>query len=114
MIYDAGYRRIAAVRAGNGYRADLHDFTLTPRGTALITIYQRFKKDLRNWHGTKAGRVVDSVVQEIDVKTGLVLLEWHSVGDVGLSESYIRRPASAASSGTTCTSTRSPRTRSAT
>jgi len=92
VIYDTTYRRIASVRAGNGYPFDLHEFTITPRGTALITVYQRFKKDLRNWHGTSAGRIVDGVVQEIDIKTGLVLFEWHSVGDVGLSESFIPPP----------------------
>jgi hypothetical protein len=92
VIYDSSYREIARVRAGNGYTFDLHEFTLTPRGTALITIYQRFKRNLRNWGGTKRGRIVDSIVQEVDVKTGLVLFEWHSVGDVGLSESYIPPP----------------------
>jgi hypothetical protein len=92
VIYDSGYREIAAVRAGNGYAADLHEFTLTPRGTALITIYQRFKRDLRNWGGPDSARIVDSVVQEVDIKTGLVLFEWHSIGDVGLSESYVPVP----------------------
>jgi Arylsulfotransferase (ASST) len=92
VIYDQTYRKVASVRAGNGYAFDLHEFTITPRDTALITIYQRFKKDLSNWGGTKSGRIVDSIVQEVDIKTGLVLFEWHSVGDVGLSESYIPAP----------------------
>ncbi len=92
VIYDTSYRQIATVHAGNGYPFDLHEFTVTPRGTALITAYQRFKKDFSNWKGTSAGRIVDSIVQEIDIKTGLVLFEWHSLGDVGLSESYIPAP----------------------
>jgi arylsulfotransferase ASST len=90
VIYDQTYRK--SVHAGNGYAFDLHEFTITPRDTALITIYQRFKKNLRNWGGTSRGRIVDSIVQEVDIKTGLVLFEWHSVGDVGLSESYIPAP----------------------
>ncbi|WP_051324899.1 arylsulfotransferase family protein [Candidatus Solirubrobacter pratensis] len=93
VIYDSSYRKIAGVHAGNGYAFDLHEFTITPRDTALITVYQRFKKNLRNWGGTGQGRIVDSIVQEIDVKTGLVLFEWHSLGDVGLSESYIVPPS---------------------
>jgi hypothetical protein len=92
VIYDSTYRKIAGVHAGNGYAFDLHEFTLTPRGTALITIYQRFKKNMRNWGGTSSGRIVDSIVQEVDVKTGLVLFEWHSLGEVGLSESYVPPP----------------------
>jgi hypothetical protein len=92
VIYDSSYRKVASVRAGNGYAFDLHEFTLTPRGTALITVYQRYKRDFHNWGGTRAGRAVDSIVQEIDIKTGLVLFEWHSLGDVGLSESFVPAP----------------------
>ena len=33
-VYDRSYRRIAAIRAGNGYRADLHVLRLTAQGTA--------------------------------------------------------------------------------
>jgi hypothetical protein len=36
VIFDRHYRQIAIVRAGNGLAADLHEFSLTPRGTALI------------------------------------------------------------------------------
>ena len=32
--------------------------------------------------------VVDTVVQEIDIKTGLVLFDWHALDHVPLSESY--------------------------
>src|SRR5581483_3355705 len=39
MIYDTSYRHIATVHAADGLRADLHELTLTPRGTALITVY---------------------------------------------------------------------------
>ena len=36
--------------------------------------------------------MLDNVIQEIDVATGRLLFEWHSVGNVGLRESYDRRP----------------------
>ena len=42
-IYDQSYRELARVRASGGMRADMHEFTLTPRGTALMTVYQRDK-----------------------------------------------------------------------
>ncbi|MGH2858216.1 MAG: arylsulfotransferase family protein [Solirubrobacteraceae bacterium] len=88
VIYDAHYRQIATVRAAEGYAADLHDFTLTPQGTALITAYDPVRMDLRSVGGPRNGTVLDGVVQEIDVRTGLVLFEWHSVGNVPLSDSY--------------------------
>ena len=37
VIYDEHYRPIRRVRAGNGFSADLHEFTLTPQGTALLS-----------------------------------------------------------------------------
>src|SRR5436190_8126689 len=82
MVYDASYREIARVGAGNGYRADLHEFELTPQGTALLIAYEPVRLGRR--------AVLDSVVQEIDVKAGLVLFEWHGLGHVSLRESYAR------------------------
>ena len=32
------------------------------------------------------GVVVQAVVQEIDIATGLVFFEWHSLGNIALSE----------------------------
>jgi Arylsulfotransferase (ASST) len=83
MIVDRSYRTIARVRAGNGYQADLHEFDLTPQGTALLLAYQPVR-----WGGET---VTDAVVQEVDVRTGLVEFEWHSLGHVDTSESYFRR-----------------------
>jgi hypothetical protein len=91
-IYDSSYRQIARVRASGGLRADMHEFHLTPRGAALITVYQRDRADLRRYGGPRDGVVVDGIVQEIDVKTGLLLFEWHSLDHVALSDSYVPAP----------------------
>ena len=90
MIYDGSYRRIAVVRAGNGYIADFHEFQLTPQGTAFFIAYQPVRWDLRPVHGQRKGVAVDSVVQEIDIKTGLVEREWHSLGHVSLKETMFK------------------------
>ena len=47
VIYDEHYRPVRRVRAGNGFSADLHEFELTPQGTALLLSYDRVKMDLR-------------------------------------------------------------------
>jgi hypothetical protein len=91
-IYDASYRKIAEVRAGNGYSADLHEFLITPQSTALIPVYAPVRRDLRSVGGAKNGVAVDNIVQEIDIKTGLVLFEWHSLGTIGLDESMTKAP----------------------
>src|SRR5207248_2996161 len=89
-IYDSSYRRIATVRAANGYRNDEHEFMLTPRGTALITIAVPVTYDLRSVGGPKHGAVYDTAIQEIDVETGLVEFEWHGVGRIPFTDSYER------------------------
>jgi hypothetical protein len=87
-IVDGGYRTLAQVRAGNGLEADLHEFQLTPRGTALITAYEPLLCDLVGVGGPSSGAVTDGVVQEVDVRTGLVRMQWTSLDHVALSESY--------------------------
>ncbi|MFL5885103.1 MAG: arylsulfotransferase family protein, partial [Thermoleophilaceae bacterium] len=79
MIYDTSYRHIATVRAGNGYKSDLHEFQLTPQGTALLVAYRPVSWDLTPAHGARRAVAVDCVLQEVDVKTGLVEREWHSL-----------------------------------
>ncbi len=96
VIYDSSYRQVAIVRAANGLSADLHEFQLTPAGTALITAYYPVYANTSSVRGgaTRAA-VLDSVVQEIDVKTGLVLFQWDSLDHVPVSASELALPTSA-------------------
>jgi hypothetical protein len=94
VILNRHYQQIATVEAGNGLAADQHEFALTPQGTALITIYHQVPYDLSSVGGPSDGSVLDGVVQEIDVATGNVLFEWHSLDHVPLSDSYQPVPAS--------------------
>ncbi len=92
IVMDANYKQIARVRAGNDWAIDLHEFVITPQGTALVLIYQPMRRNLRSIGRSRKGLVVDNIVQEIDIKTGLVLFEWHSIGQVRLGESEIPPP----------------------
>ncbi len=88
VIADSSYDEIAHVRAGNGHSADLHDFQLTPSGTALITSYFPVLCNLSAIGGPSYAGVTDGVFQEIDVRTGLVMYEWTSLDHIPLSDSY--------------------------
>jgi hypothetical protein len=84
VIFDQHYQPIATVSAGNGLQADLHEFLVTPQGQAwIVAVSPVF------WPGIR-GPVLDSVVQEIDIKTGLVMFEWHAIDHVPFSESFFR------------------------
>jgi hypothetical protein len=88
VIVDETYKEIARVRAGNGLQADVHELLLTPDGTALITAYAAKNVDLSAVGGPSAHPTLDSVVQEVDVATGAVLFEWHSLDHVPVTDSY--------------------------
>ena len=92
MIMDSQYRTLAVLQGGNGLAADLHDFQITPQGTALIDAYRDTKANLSTVGGPRHGYVLDCVIQELDIKTGQVLWEWHSLGHVPLSASYAPVP----------------------
>jgi hypothetical protein len=91
-VYSTSYEPIATVHAGNGLQADLHEFDLTPQGTALISAYEPIHWNLSSVKGPSDGLLNDCVVQEIDVKTGLVMFEWHALGHVALADSYAPVP----------------------
>jgi hypothetical protein len=92
VIFDDSYREIARVRAGNGYQGDLHELLITPEDTALLTAYVLTRADLSPIGGPKGGAVWSGVVQEVDIETGEVLFEWHSLEHVGVDESYVKPP----------------------
>jgi hypothetical protein len=88
IIESSSYTQLGRVHAGNGYKADLHDFHLTPQYTALVTVFAPIECNLSAVGGPSGGAVTDSIFQEIDLRTGLVRREWHSLDHVGLSDSY--------------------------
>jgi Arylsulfotransferase (ASST) len=88
VVANSAYHVIGRVHAGNGYKVDLHDFHLTPQGTAVMTAFDPIRCDLSAQGGPRGGAVTDSLFQEVDLRTGLVRREWHSVDHVPLADSY--------------------------
>jgi hypothetical protein len=93
VVMNFNYQTVARVVGGNGLRADLHDFQIAPRDIAYITAYNPIRCDLTPVKGAQGGAIVDTAIQEIDIKTGLVRWEWHSLDHVGASESEVQAPA---------------------
>jgi hypothetical protein len=88
VIASSAYQTIAEVRAGNGYQPDLHEFQITPQNTAVITVYDAIDCNLSAVGGPADGAVADTLLQEIDLKTGLVMYEWHSLDHMPLQSAY--------------------------
>ena len=88
LIADQHYRVIATVRAQDGYVADVHEFQVTPQGTALIDVYSPVHENLTRYGGPANGTVMDCIIQELDIKTGRLLWEWHALAHIPPNESY--------------------------
>jgi hypothetical protein len=95
VVMDSNYQTVASVRAGNGLDADLHDFQIAAGEVAYLTSYNVIRCDLTPLGGQRNGAVVDTAVQEIDIKTGLVRWEWHSLDHVSVRESHAPVPDTA-------------------
>ena len=92
IVMNDRYETVARIPGGNGLRADLHDFQIAPRGVAYITAYNPILCDLSSVQGAPGGAILDTAIQEIDMKTGLVRWEWHSLDHVGVAESETSAP----------------------
>lgn len=88
VILDERYLPVAEVRCGNGVLADIHEFQLTSRGTALLMAYPTIPWDLTPVDGPADGYVWGARVQEVDVETGEVLLDWEGMDHIDLTETY--------------------------
>ena len=88
VIVNSDYELIGRVYAGNGLKADLHDFHITPQNTAVMTVFDPIDCNLSAVGGPHDGAVTDAIFQEIDLRTGLVRREWTSLDHVPLSDSY--------------------------
>jgi hypothetical protein len=81
VLFNHRYQRVARVTAKNGYQMDGHEFQV--RGNAA-------------WFGANhsvidpvsGDTVLEYVVQEVDIRTGELLFEWHSLPQIQTSYSY--------------------------
>jgi hypothetical protein len=101
QILDRRYQTIRTVTPGNGLQsqgADSHEFLLGHEGkeaTAFIEIWKRVNANLTSVGGPPDGPTFDWIIQEIDIATGKVIWEWHSLGHVAIDNSYSNYSSSA-------------------
>nr|MBA3379713.1 aryl-sulfate sulfotransferase [Chloroflexia bacterium] len=93
VLRNGRYDVVARLQVGNGYfGADLHECLLTPRGTTLVIVYNPVRWNHTSGGGDEDGTALDGIVQEIDIETGRVLFEWHSLDHIALDEAIGEPP----------------------
>lgn len=93
---NSSYDIVHKVGAANGLSADLHEFLITPEGTALMTMYQILPHDVtefrdfdpENSEDDDPNYIWDCVFQEVSVDTGVLLFEWRASEHVNVNETY--------------------------
>jgi Arylsulfotransferase (ASST) len=95
VIVDDTYTELVRIGAGQGRKADIHEFQITPQQTALLLTDQGVPipagatpPPYQNW---------DCIAVELDIQTGAVLFEWHSADHIDPSESVLPAPGTAGS-----------------
>jgi hypothetical protein len=91
VLLNEHYQPIHLVTAGDGYERQwitMHEFQLTPQGTALVEVHANVPANLASVGGPRHGVVADSIIQEIDVATNRVVWEWSALGHLPLRDSY--------------------------
>ncbi len=92
IVMNSRYQTVARIVGGNGLHADLHDFQLAPHDVAFITAFNPIRCNLAAVKGARDGVITDTAIQEVDIKTGLVRWEWHSLDHVPVEQSEVEVP----------------------
>ena len=79
---------VAAPALAHGYTSDPHEFTMASHSTAYVNSFRNVVMDLSKYGGLKKTPVMDNVAQEVDLRTGQVIWEWHSLGNIRVPETY--------------------------
>jgi hypothetical protein len=88
VIANSAYEQTHLIQVPNGYQGgDLHEILITSRDTVLIPIYAPVIWDLTAFGGPATASVMDQVVQEVEIETGRVIFEWHSLDHIAIDES---------------------------
>ena len=96
-MLNSSYDIVHKIGGANGMSADLHEFSITPEGTALMTIYEIVPGDVsvfrkfdpvKHPEDNEPNYVWDGAFQEIDLETGDLLFEWRASEHYNISETY--------------------------
>ncbi|KAK5126034.1 hypothetical protein LTR85_011389 [Meristemomyces frigidus] len=95
-MLNSSYDIVHKVGAANGLSADLHEFLITPEGTALMTMYQIAPQDVtafrefdpENPEDHDPNYIWDCIFQEVTVDTQELVFEWRASEHLNINDTY--------------------------
>ncbi len=91
VIVNQHYQTVARLKGANGWILTLHALLIKGHD-AYVTANKNVPKDLSKYGGTYNGALIDSAVQEYDLRTGQLLRTWDALRHVPLSDSHAIPP----------------------
>ncbi|RMD42051.1 hypothetical protein DV735_g3095, partial [Chaetothyriales sp. CBS 134920] len=92
-MLNESYHVVKTLRpVGDNLHGDLHEFKITDQGTALITIYNKTRLDMRELGRSERAWVTDCLFQEIDVETNKLIFQWRASDHYSTAETRESNP----------------------
>jgi EmrB/QacA subfamily drug resistance transporter len=91
VVVNRRYQTVARLKATGGWVLTLHEIAI--RGNDIwVTANKNVPRNLSNEGGAYNGALIDSAVQEYNLKTGRLLRSWDALKHIPLSASYASLP----------------------
>jgi EmrB/QacA subfamily drug resistance transporter len=91
VVVNQHYQPVATLKATGGWVLTLHELAISGED-AWVTANKNIPMDLSKYGGAYNGALVDSAVQEYNLKTGKLLRNWDALDHIPLSESQATLP----------------------
>jgi len=91
IVVNQHYKTVATLRAAGGWVITIHEIEI--RGDdAWVTVNKNLPMNLSKYGGAYNGALIDSAVQEYNLKTGKLLYTWDALKHIPLSDSQATLP----------------------
>ncbi|HXB66383.1 MAG TPA: MFS transporter [Solirubrobacteraceae bacterium] len=91
VVVNQHYQTVARLKGRDGWILTLHELVI--RGDdAWVTANKNIPLNLSNFGGAYNGALIDSAVQEYNLKTGALVSTWDALKHIPLSDSYASEP----------------------
>jgi EmrB/QacA subfamily drug resistance transporter len=91
VLANQHYQPVAHLKGKDGWVLTLHEIVISGED-AWVTANKNIAKDLSEYGGAYNGALIDSAVQEYNLKTGKLLKSWDALDHIPLEDSYASVP----------------------
>jgi EmrB/QacA subfamily drug resistance transporter len=91
VVVNQHYQTVARLKATDGWVITLHALVISGED-AWVTANKNVAKNLSSYGGAYNGALIDSAVQEYNLKTGKLLRTWDALDHIPLGDSYASVP----------------------